>query len=137
MVRDDCGAATGRTRKIAAAALPPQCCGTDLPMKTLMSIAAVSLLWLASAARAEEKCEACRPEDERQIGEYVEPEIPSPRATTPDDPRGREVTLPAPGAPIVRHRPGAGVFIGEAGPGNNVFVNGSRSKATIGVKRDF
>jgi hypothetical protein len=103
----------------------------------MRALAIAVLLSSATGVWADEACEACRVEDEQQIGGYVPPDIPSPRTATPDDPRGREVVLPLPGNPVVRHRPGAGVFVGEVGEGNNVFVNGSRSKATVGVKRDF
>jgi hypothetical protein len=62
-----------------------------------------------------------------------------PQVARPDlpDPRGREVRLPLDGLPAVRYRPGAGVFMGEAGAGNNVFVKPGRDKVSVGVKRDF
>ena len=34
-------------------------------------------------------------------------------------------------------RPGAGVWVGEAGAGNNFFVDAKRNKAMLGLRRDF
>ncbi len=76
-------------------------------------------------------------QDMQQLGDFTPPALPEPRKDAAVDPRGKPVDIPLPGAPEIRHRPGAGVFVGTLGPDNNVFINGSRSKATVGVRRDF
>ncbi len=94
-------------------------------------------LLLCSPALADETCDVCRPEDEVQAGDYVPPVVPTPRPTAPSDSRGRELSLPIAGSPTIRHRPGAGVFLGEVGDGNNLFVDARRNKAMFGLRRDF
>jgi hypothetical protein len=82
-------------------------------------------------------CQSCRAEDEVQAGDYTPPAVP--QVTKPDlpDPRGKEVRLPVGGLPGIRYRAGAGVYVGEAGAGNNVFVKPGRDKVSVGMKRDF
>ena len=82
-------------------------------------------------------CEKTPCDDLNQVGGLTSPDIPDPPENTASDPRGKPIQIPLPGAPVVRHRAGAGVFVGSAGENNNLFVNGSRSKATIGLRRDF
>ena len=103
-----------------------------------MHLALVLLaLLLAAPALAQEPCEACRPEDETQVGDYTPPAVPSPRPVFTTDSRGRALRLPIEGSPTIHHRPGAGVFVGEVGNGNNLFVNAKRNKAMFSLRRDF
>ena len=94
-------------------------------------------LLLAAPAMAQQPCEACRPEDENQLGDYTPPVVPSPRPIVTRDSRGRELSLPIAGSPVIHHRPGAGVFVGAAGEGNNLFIDAKRNKAMLGLRRDF
>jgi hypothetical protein len=91
----------------------------------------------ALPARADSDCPACRTEDEVQVGEARSPPIPQPDPATPTDPRGKAVDIPVPGVPTVYNRPGAGLWVGEVGQGNNVFVKPRQSSVTLGVLRDF
>ncbi len=102
-----------------------------------MRFAILFALLLAAPALADEPCDVCRPEDEIQAGDYVPPAVPTPRPVVTTDSRGRELSLPIEGSPTIRHRPGAGVFVGEAGEGNNLFVDARRNKAMFGLRRDF
>ena len=94
-------------------------------------------LLFTAPALAQEPCEVCRLEDEIQAGDYLPPVVPAPRMVTPSDQRGRPLSLPIAGSPVIRHRPGAGVWVGEAGEGNNLFVNAKRNKAMLGLRREF
>ena len=94
-------------------------------------------LIFASPALADEPCDVCRLEDEVQAGDYTPPVVPTPRPIVSTDSRGRELSLPMAGSPIIHHRPGAGVWVGEAGDGNNLFINARRNKAMLGLRRDF
>ncbi len=98
---------------------------------------ALLALLLAAPALAQEPCEACRLEDETQVGDYTPPAVPSPRPIVTTDSRGRELSLPIEGSPVIHHRPGAGVWLGEAGGGNNLFIDAKRNKAMLGLRRDF
>jgi hypothetical protein len=104
-----------------------------------LPMAIAALVFGSAAARAENDpdCEACRSEDEVQAGAYTQPEIPGVTKPNLPDPRGREIPIPIPGVPTIRHRAGAGVFVGDLGEGNNVFVKPGRDKVSIGMKRDF
>lgn len=93
---------------------------------------------------AQGPCEACRAEDEQQIGNHVEREDALPRAPKLPDPRGEAlpVPVPMPGVPggqaTVRVKPGAGLWLGSPGEGmGNVFLNGTREKASVGWKLGF
>ena len=92
---------------------------------------------LVASAMAQAECESCRPEDEVQAGDYQPPAIPLPNKVLADDPRGRQIDLPIAGVPEIHHRAGAGVWLGEAGQGNNLFVDGNQKKASVGLRRDF
>ncbi len=94
-------------------------------------------LFLAAPALADEPCDVCRVEDEVQAGDYTPPVVPSPRPIVTTDARGRALSLPIEGSPTIHHRPGAGVWVGEAGQGNNFFVDAKRNKAMLGLRRDF
>jgi len=94
-------------------------------------------LLFATPALAQEPCEVCRLEDEIQAGDYVAPLVATPRRVTPSDPRGKPLSLPIAGSPTIHHRPGAGVWVGEVGEGNNLFVNARRNKAMLGLRREF
>ena len=94
-------------------------------------------LLLATPALADESCGICRVEDEIQAGDYMPPVVPTPRHVVTTDLRGRPLSLPIDGSPTIRHRPGAGVWVGEAGTGNNLFVDAKRNKAMLGLRRDF
>ena len=94
-------------------------------------------LLLATPALADGPCDVCRLEDEVQTGDYAPPVVPTPRPLVTRDSRGRALSLPIEGSPTIHHRPGAGVWIGEAGAGNNLFVDAKRNKAMLGLRRDF
>ena len=102
-----------------------------------MRRALVLLLLFATPALAQEPCEVCRLEDEIQAGDYVAPLVATPRRVTPADHRGKPLSLPIAGSPTIHHRPGAGVWVGEVGEGNNLFVNARRNKAMLGLRREF
>jgi|GEM_PF-5424813 hypothetical protein len=104
-----------------------------------LPLALAALVFGSAAVRAENApdCEACRSEDEVQAGAFTQPEIPEVAKPNLPDPRGREISLPIPGVPTIHHRAGAGVFVGDLGEGNNVFVKPARDKLSIGMKRDF
>ena len=89
-------------------------------------------------ARAEDDpdCLSCRSEDENQVGGYTEPVAPPAKREMPN-PKGTAYQLPLPGSPTVHHRAGAGVWLGEVGEGNNVYLNPRKDKLSLGVKRDF
>ena len=91
----------------------------------------------ATPAFAQEPCDVCRVEDEVQVGDYTPPVVPTPRPVVTADSRGRALRLPIEGSPTIHHRPGLGVWVGEAGEGNNLFVNARRNKAMLGLRRDF
>ena len=92
---------------------------------------------LARAQDEDSNCESCRAEDEVQAGAYTVPDVPQVQRPDLPDPRGKEISVPIPGVPAIRHRAGAGVYVGQVGEGNNVFVKPGRDKVSIGVKRDF
>ena len=94
-------------------------------------------LILATPALADEPCDVCRLEDEVQTGDYTPPVVPTPRPLVTRNSRGRALSLPIEGSPTIHHRPGAGVWVGEAGAGNNLFVDAKRNKAMLGLRRDF
>ncbi len=76
--------------------------------------------------------------DEAQVGDYVAPAFePRPRQSV-DEVRGNLVPIPVPGLNnTLRHKPGAGVWLGEAPAGANVFLNGARSKVSVDLKLGF
>ena len=94
-------------------------------------------LFFATPTLADEPCGVCRREDEVQVGDYAPPAVPTPRPQVTRDSRGRALSLPIEGSPTIHHRPGAGVWVGEAGAGNNLFVDAKRNKAMLGLRRDF
>ena len=98
-----------------------------------------ALLLLAPAAHAQQACEACRAEDLQQVGPYIEPELPAPAIVQKPDPRGTEHRIPLPGgAASVHVKPGAGLWVGSPGEGRgDVFVNGTRDKASVGWRLGF
>ena len=90
-------------------------------------------------ARANETTCSDRLCDEQQIGPYVAPDIAPPDLSRRFDPRGKPIPVPVPGLDgvVVRHRSGAGVWIGEA-PGNaNLFVKPGREGVTLDMRVDF
>lgn len=99
-------------------------------------LAAASLALMPTGAASASVVCSERSCDEQQIGPYVAPEIEAPNLEDRFDPRGRPV--PVPGLQgVVRHRPGAGVWLGEA-PGNaNLFLNPGRDRVTLDMKVDF
>ena len=93
----------------------------------------------AGLARASEAACADKLCDEQQIGPYVAPDIAPPDLSRRFDPRGKAIPVPIPGMEgvVVRHRPGAGVWIGEA-PGNaNLYVKPRREGVTMDMRVDF
>ena len=89
------------------------------------------------SSESSESCEARQLEDEIDMSDFSPPVIPSPRTITPTDPRGAPLSLPLAGSPVIRYRPGAGVWVGEVGEGNNLFVTARRNKAMLGLRREF
>jgi hypothetical protein len=107
-------------------------------MRKIGSVLFVATI-LAVPAWAQGNCEACRVEDEQQIGSYVEPDITIPRSPVLPDPRGEEFKVPVPGASAtVRVKPGSGLWLGSPAEGlGNVFLKGQRDKASVGWKLGF
>lgn len=87
-------------------------------------------LAVASAVCAERAC------DEQQIGPYVAPDIEAPNLENRFDPRGKPVPIPGLEG-VVRHRPGAGVWLGEAPGDANLFLKPGRDRLTLDMKLDF
>lgn len=75
--------------------------------------------------------------DEQQIGPYVAPDIEAPDLENRFDPRGKAIAVPGLNGVVVRHRPGAGVWLGEAPGRANVFVKPGRDRLTLDMKLDF
>ena len=77
--------------------------------------------------------------DEQQIGPYVAPDIPTPNTENRFDPRGKPIPVPVPGMDgvVVRHRPGAGVWLGSAPGSANVFLKPARERVSVDIKVDF
>lgn len=91
----------------------------------------------AASATAQEGRPACATCDEQQIGPYVAPDIELPDGER-HDPRGRPVPIPVPGfEDAIRHRPGAGVWVGAAPGNSNLFLNPGRERFTLDMKFDF
>lgn len=100
-------------------------------------LVAMATAFLAAPGRANETGCAEKACDEQQIGPYVAPDIAPPNLEGRFDPRGREVTIPGSDGMVVRHRPGAGVWLGEAPGKANVFIKPGRESVTVDLKRDF
>ncbi len=99
-------------------------------------VALATALIAAPASANENGCseKGC---DEQQIGPYVAPDIAPPDLEGRFDPRGKPVSIPGVSGVVVRHRSGAGVWVGEA-PGNaNVFIKPGRESVTVNMKVDF
>ena len=105
--------------------------------RLLLMIALVVLAVPSTRAQEDMSCESCRAEDEVQAGAFSPPEVPQVQRPDLPDPRGKEVSVPIPGLPTIRHRAGAGLYVGQVGEGNNVFLKPGRDKVSVGVKRDF
>jgi hypothetical protein len=86
---------------------------------------------------ADPDCAACRVADEVQAGDFHPSDDPAPPPVSAEDLKGKRIDLPLPGSPTVIHRSGAGVYLGEVGKGNNVYVDGDQKSVTLGVRRDF
>ncbi|MDB5571038.1 MAG: hypothetical protein JWN93_2221 [Hyphomicrobiales bacterium] len=79
-----------------------------------------------------------RVRDEAQLGDYVPPPFERRAEPTLDEVRGKPVRVPVPGLDgVVRHKPGAGVWVGETPVGGDVFVKGGRSKVSVDWKLGF
>lgn len=104
-----------------------------------LAVPLLALALSAPSAFAAGACEACRAEDEQQIGNYVEPDVTIPRSPKLPDPRGEEVAIPLPGGPrTVRVNPRDGLWLGAPGEGKgNIFLNGQRDKASVGWRLGF
>lgn len=104
----------------------------------LLGLCAAALL-AGAPARANEAVCSDKSCDEQQIGPYVAPDIAPPDLSKRFDPRGRAIPVPIPGADgvVVRHRPGAGVWLGEAPGSANVFLKPGRERVTVDMKVDF
>jgi hypothetical protein len=111
-------------------------------------LASLALVSLTLPARAEAEGPAAvdpitqaaidrtaRARDEAQVGDYVPPFFEPRSEPGVDELRGKP--LPVPGLGGIRHKPGSGVWLGEAPAGGNVFLNGSRSKVSIDLKLGF
>jgi len=109
--------------------------------RIIMRALACSLVLLSALldpALAEEGCDPRRPCDEAQLGAYVEPDFVMPKTEDPNVARGRPAPIPLFGLEgIVRVKPGSGLWVGEAFSGGNLFLNGNRKKATLGLKLGF
>ncbi len=92
---------------------------------------------LAAPGRANENGCAEHVCEEQQIGPYVAPDIAPPNIEGRFDPRGKAVSIPGTNGMVVRHRPGAGVWLGEAPGKANVFLKPGRERVTVGMKLDF
>lgn len=100
----------------------------------------IAILALASFAAAcpPAAAEACgKTCDEQQIGPYVEPAIPTPNLEDRFDPRGKPVNIPGLDGVTVRHRSGAGVWIGEAPGAANLFLKPAKDRLSLDMKLDF
>lgn len=106
-------------------------------LKFAASILALALA--ASAARAAEGCEACRADDEQQIGAHVEPDVSVPPVTEKPDLRGQEIKVPLPGVDArVRINPREGLWLGSPGEGKgNLYLKGDKEKASVGYRLGF
>lgn len=93
---------------------------------------------LPGAAFAQEGCDSKLTCDEAQLGAHVEPDFIMPKAVDPEAARGKRPPIPLFGLEdMVRVKPGSGVWLGEPLAGGNLFLNGNRNKATIGLKMGF
>lgn len=104
----------------------------------ILFAAASAVFFGAAPAHAGGTCSeyAC---DEQQIGPYVAPDIALPDIERKHDPRGKPVSVPLPGLEgvVVRHRPGAGLWLGAA-PGNaHLFLKPGRARVSVDMKLDF
>lgn len=101
----------------------------------------LALMLFSAPVLAQGGCEACRAEDEQQIGNHVEREDALPRSPKLPDPRGEALPVPVPtpvGPATVRVKPGSGLWLGSPGEGmGNVFLNGTRDKASVGWRLGF
>ena len=89
-------------------------------------------------ALGEEGCDPTRSCDEAQLGAYVQPDFVMPKSVDPNAARGRPSPIPLFGLEgIVRVKPGSGLWMGEPFSGGNLFLNGNRKKATLGLKMGF
>ena len=105
--------------------------------RTLPLLLAVFGSLAAAPATAQEGRPACVTCDEQQIGPYVAPEF-EPTRRERHDPRGSPVPVPIPGfEETIRHRPGAGVWVGAAPGNSNLFLNPGRERFTLDMKFDF
>lgn len=98
--------------------------------------AACAVLLAAAPAHATCAGNSC---DEQQIGPYVAPDIILPDIEGRFDPRGKPVSVPLAGLEgvVVRHRPGAGLWLGAAPGGANLFLKPGRARVTVDMKVDF
>lgn len=102
----------------------------------LRTLVVLQALAAAPAAALEERpdCVTC---DEQQIGSYVAPGIAAPQGER-HDPRGKPVLIPIPGfEQTIRHRPGAGVWVGAAPGNSNLYLKPGRDRFTLDMKFDF
>lgn len=107
-------------------------------MKRLAPIlVALATVFSAAPGRADERGCAERVCDEQQIGPYVAPDIAPPNLEGRFDPRGKPMSIPGLNGVVVRHRPGAGVWLGEAPGKANVFIKPGRERVTVDMKVDF
>lgn len=109
----------------------------SMPILRPILLGALAAALLATGpARASAPCSdpAC---DEQQIGPYVAPDIETPNLAERFDPRGKPLAVPGLNGVVVRHRPGAGVWLGEAPGSANLFLKPGRQGASVGLKVDF
>lgn len=99
---------------------------------------ALVLLPIVPPLAAEAGGAASTSADERQIGDYVAPTWDTPAPTDDDDAEARGKPLPLPGfGDLVRHKPGAGVWLAEPIEGGHLYLNGKRSRMSVDLKLGF
>jgi hypothetical protein len=128
-----------RPANFQAATISPfrPCIGWNMPRWITPFLVAITTAFLATPVRANENGCAEKSCDEQQIGPYVAPDIAPPNMEGRFDPRGRAVPIPGMDGMVVRHRPGAGVWLGEAPGKANVFIKPGRERVTVDMKVEF
>ena len=95
-------------------------------------------LAFSGLAFAQEGCDPKLTCDEAQLGAYAAPDFIMPKTVDPDSARGKRPPIPLFGLEdMVRVKPGSGLWLGEPVAGGNLFLNGTRNKATLGLKMGF
>lgn len=108
------------------------------PVMRALGLSIFLLSAVPGAAFAQAGCDPRLTCDEAQLGAYVEPDFVMPKAVDPNAARGKRPPIPLFGLEnMVRVKPGSGLWLGEPVAGGNLFLNGNRKKATLGLKMGF